>query len=626
MNRRNFILSVLPGVLLMTFGLASAGGLVTRGQTEGVESFLQSFFADYMAETHAPGAVFTLVDADGPIILEGFGKHHYENGEPVDPNRHLYRIASITKNFTAVAIMQLVEQGLIDLDADVNQYLKHIQLEDRFDKPITVRNLLQHSSGIEEEFMALSLRSVEERIPMAEYFQLHPPTRTYPPGEYNRYTNRAYMFLGHLVEDISGEVYEDYIQRHILDPLGMSDTTSDLTPEQEPRLTPGVFYVDGEYFEQEAVTTVSRPSGDLISSARDMARYIAMFLNGGEVDGQRILGSETVRLMMDNCFSHHPEFDGSCLGFGAYTTPNGITVRKHGGYYGGWNADFVLFPEQGLGYFTASSGDTRYQRELLTGLIEPLFGESGDPDDYFEFSDTIDRVEDIEGLYRPQFLSGTHEKVLGLFNGDTEAKVEEGGVLRFGAGRFRQVKPLVFRNVETGAPLVFVEDENGRIVQTLGPTGWMAVHDRLSFWQTGTFQLRLLMLSLSLAALFALVFVIAQLWNWLRRKANPNDLPERTTVAGWMVAIACMVWAASWAVLWFSGFRDIGIITFGLTGAIKVFFLLNKVAAVVTILAALATIAYAVKPERMILRKIGLALGSLASLGLTFWTWYWNLL
>jgi CubicO group peptidase (beta-lactamase class C family) len=623
---KNGIITTLAWLAAVVPLQCMAESTLGEQKIEAVDRYVHDYLTDHLEAQHVPGAVFVLADRNGELVKKGYGEHRWKDGEPIDPDRHLFRIASITKNFTAVAIMQLVEQGLIDLEADVNQYLKSIQLEDRFDNPVTVRGLLQHTAGIEEQFTGISLYSAEDRIPMAEYFQQNPPVRSYPPGEFSRYTNRAYMLLGHIVEQVSGEEYEDYMRRHITEPLGMHDTVFDPVPEQQQRLTAGTYYVNEQYIESETQTTMTRPSGDFISSAHDMGRYISMFLNGGAFDGQRILQPQTVQQMMVDCFRHHEDIPGSCLGFAEFVTPNGIRVRRHGGYYGGWNADFVLFPDLGVGYFAATNGDPRFQVDMRAQIIEPLSGQSGNPFDYFEFAETIDRSEDIKGFYRPQFVNGHHEKALHLFNGDRKASVEEGGVLRWGAESYRQVSPLVFRNTENGNELVFVEDESGRIIRSLEPASWTAIHDKLGWWERGSTQILVLKASLVIVGLFTLMFFIIRIGKWLGFLDKQNTGNRSTGLAGWFVAAACLAWVVSWSVLWFSGFRDIGVVTFGLTPGIKAFLMLNKLAAALSLLATLATLAYLFSKHRTLVQSLSYIIASVACIALLNWTSFWNIL
>jgi hypothetical protein len=286
----------------------------------------------------------------------------------------------------------------------------------------------------------------------------------------------------------------------------------------------------------------------------------------------------------------------------------------------------VLFPDLGVGYFAASNGDARFQIDMRAQIIEPLTGQSGSPFDYFEFSETIDRAQEIEGFYRPQFVNGHHEKVLHLFNGDREASIEDEGVLRWGTESYRQVSPLFFRHTETGNELVFLEDDSGQITRALGPASWTAVHDKLGWWERGMTQIRVLAISLCIAALFVLAFLIARIATWFGYRGRQNTSGRSTGLAGWLVATACLAWVASWAVLWLSGFRDIGVLMFGLTPGMRTFLFLNKLAAVLSLLAALATLVYLVRKRLSLVQSVSYVVTSMACIALLNWTSFWNIL
>ncbi len=143
--------------------------------TSRVETYVDEYFPDMLEKTHTPGATFILVDRNGPLITRGYGKHSYENGNDIDPARHLFRIASITKTMTGLGIMKLVDEGKIDLDADVNQYFSRFQIPDTFEQPITARNLLQHNSGVSDEFVALNFTEIAAKRSMGDFLEQHVP-------------------------------------------------------------------------------------------------------------------------------------------------------------------------------------------------------------------------------------------------------------------------------------------------------------------------------------------------------------------------------------------------------------------------------------------------------------------
>ena len=158
------------------------------------------------------------------LFTRGYGKADVKNDEPVVADETLFRIASTSKLFTATAVMQLVEQGKVDLDTDVNDYLKDVKVPDTYPgRPVTLRGLLTHTAGFEEHFTGSEARTAAEVVPLGKYLAEDMPARVRPPGEITSYSNYGMALAGHVVEEVSGESFDRYVKENIFNPLGMQE-------------------------------------------------------------------------------------------------------------------------------------------------------------------------------------------------------------------------------------------------------------------------------------------------------------------------------------------------------------------------------------------------------------------
>jgi CubicO group peptidase (beta-lactamase class C family) len=180
-----------------------------------------------MADHHIPGAVFVMVKDGQVFFTKGYVTANLDKQTPVDLERTIFSVMSVSKLFTATAIMQLVEQGKIRLDADVNTYLKQNQIAPTYPQPITIAELLTHTAGFDDDTEAIGhvVATPDAVVSLHEYLAVHPPVRILPPGDRMLYSNVAYDVLGAVVEDVTGQPFAQYMDAHVLRPLGMTHSS-----------------------------------------------------------------------------------------------------------------------------------------------------------------------------------------------------------------------------------------------------------------------------------------------------------------------------------------------------------------------------------------------------------------
>ncbi|SVD70248.1 uncharacterized protein METZ01_LOCUS423102 [marine metagenome] len=193
---------------------------------ENVEAFFNTAFAVQQQEHSIAGAVVAVVYQGEPLFKAGYGYADIDQRIPADAEISLFRIASITKTFVWTAIMQLHEQGKLDINDDVNDYLTEFKVPDTFPEPIRIRHLLTHTPGLEESALGMSARNLEEMKPLAQYLQTNMPARVSPPGSHASYSNWGASLAGYIIEQISGQSWSDYVDANILTVLDMKSTNT----------------------------------------------------------------------------------------------------------------------------------------------------------------------------------------------------------------------------------------------------------------------------------------------------------------------------------------------------------------------------------------------------------------
>jgi CubicO group peptidase (beta-lactamase class C family) len=319
-------LGTVLALVLMTVAAPAGAGLdegattpasaYSLGDPQELEAFVDGVLAAQLDEQHIAGAVVVVVQ-DGKVLLaKGYGFADVEKDVPVDAERTLFRPGSISKLFTWTAVMQLVEQGQIDLDADVNAYLTRFQLPATYPQPITMLDLMAHVPGFEDRSDNLFKSTPEELTSLEDYLDETNPARVYAPGTVPAYSNYGTALAGYIVEQVAGHPYEQYIQENIFQPLGMEHSSfrQPLPAELAPDMSQG-YRFNGQFSAAPFELCQGSPAGALSATGSDMARFMLAHLQDGSYDGGRILGPETARLMQTQSYTFDPGLPGMAHGF-----------------------------------------------------------------------------------------------------------------------------------------------------------------------------------------------------------------------------------------------------------------------------------------------------------------------
>ncbi len=420
------------------------------------------------------GAVVTVVK-DGKIIFaKGYGFSDLATRTPVDPANTLFRPGSTSKLFTWTAVMQQVQAGKLNLDADVNQYLD-FKIPDKFGKPITLRNLMTHSAGFEEVIQDLIVDKPTQMMPLGEYLKRHIPDRIFPPGQVIAYSNYGAALAGYIVQRVSGEPYDEYIQKHIFDALRMTHSTvqQPLPAALAPLMAKG--YTNAGADEAHPFEyVVPAPAGAGTSSGIDMAYFMLAYLGGGHYNGGTILDPATIREMWTLQLAPAPGMNGFDLGF-YQENRNGQEIVGHAGDTNVFHTDLHLLPAQHVGFFMSlnSAGKAGAAEGVRTQIFRHFL------DRYYPYAaaqpPTVANPKPdaarVSGWYESSRRT-EHALRLVYALSQTSVSARPDGTVEVSMLqtpgedpiRWREVGPLYYQQVNGQAHLKFTADSNGKIL------------------------------------------------------------------------------------------------------------------------------------------------------------------
>jgi CubicO group peptidase (beta-lactamase class C family) len=363
-----FRLLIALELLFITFAYrfnpALAAGPAARvlaGPTNPVElgTFIDNVIASAMNTDQFPGAVVTVVK-DGQLFFQkGYGYADLEKRTPVDPSTTIFRIGSTTKLFTWTAVMQLAEQGKLDLEKDVNTYLD-FKIPGTFSESITLKNLLSHTPGFEERNDGHFATRAEDLTSLDQYLKTHIPRRVFPPGKIAAYSNYGGALAGYIVERVSGMPFTEYVEKSIFTPLAMTHSSlrQPLPPALAADLSNGYRYVQGKdgYVKAGFEYIVDYPAGSASSTATDMANFMLAHLQNGQLGDARILLEQTAQQMHSQLFTPDPRIPSMAYGF-FESNINGHRILSHGGDTQFFHSNLWLILDQNTGIFVATNGD-----------------------------------------------------------------------------------------------------------------------------------------------------------------------------------------------------------------------------------------------------------------------------
>ena len=436
-----------------------------------VDAWLDGYMPYALKRGDAAGAVVVVVK-DGKVLTQrGFGYADVGARRPVDPETTLFKQASVSKLITWTAVMQLVEQGKIDLDRDINAYLD-FRIPPFAGKPVTMRNLMTHTGGFDEVQRGLNSYDPKKIPSLGDALKRQVPYRIYAPGTTPAYSNYGTSLAGYIVERVSGLSYNDYVERHIFAPAGMTRSTfrQPLPTRLQPLMASGYMLGSGKPgpFELSSLT----PSGAMAASGADMARFMIAHLD----KGGPLLKPATAAQMHDTILRLVPPLNGMALGFYEQNI-NGRRALSHAGDSLNFHSQLWIFPEEKVGiYMSMNAAGTQNVSGPIRAYLFEAFA-----DRYFPFEQRDGRVDPATAREHARMMVGTYNKTRRLetsflkameLAGQTKISLDGEGGIRLNTApdiggqprKWVEIAPFVWR--EAGGKMrLAAKVENGRVVR-----------------------------------------------------------------------------------------------------------------------------------------------------------------
>jgi CubicO group peptidase (beta-lactamase class C family) len=597
-----------------------------------VDAFAGEFFPREMARRQIPGAVFVFVSGGNIAIARGFGAAQLEPRRPVDPDRTVFRLASVSKTITATAALQLVEQKRIDLNTDVNTYLKSFQLAAAHG-PITLHHLLTHTAGFDERLTGAGARSAEDVQPSSRYLARSMPPTFIEPGRVISYSNHGYALVGHLVEEVSGRRFADYVREEIFEPLGMRRSGS-LTGRAPEDLAVAYEFVDGRHRELAPDYLQVSSAGMLFTTGTDMGHFMIAQLRGGAYGGRRILRPETVTLIHARHFTQIPDTSGWAYGLWE-DARDGSHALLHNGGGKGFRAVMYLLPQQDAGFFVGYNLADRHDDGELQELFITDFRKRFVPAQQIagERRHAPTSTEQFGGEYLyVRRARTTMEKMIAVVNSRVRVSMGENGTLVMtelsgGPVILTPIGPLLFRRGDDRGLVGFdaIVGNRPERLTAITDSGFPAVFERAPLIATLRAQIVWLLG-------MTLVFLYAAVWRPIVAivQGTRTDGWDSRRWFTWLAGIASalnLLFLIGFPLAFF-GRMEGGVPEFlyGVPVLAARLLLIPPVTAIVSVATVTAVVGIWLDGRVPMATRLAHSLVAIALLSFVVFAWYWNLM
>jgi len=515
----------------------------------------------------------------------------------------------------------------------VNDYLD-FKIPATYPKPITLRNCMTHTPGFEETIQELFVRDAKDLRPIDYYLKHHLPQRIFPPGTTPAYSNYATAMAGYIVQRVSGQPFDDYIEDHILKPLGMTHSTfrQPLPDSLKPLVSRGYDVASEPVKPFEYVEAA--PAGSSSVTAADISRFMIAHLQEGEFQGVRILRPETARLMHSRQFENLPGMNAMALGF-YEETRNGHRIIGHGGDTQYFHSDLHLIPDVGVGFFisynSAGKGEVSAREAVWHNFLDRYFPHPtvADP----QVANAAQDARSLTGRYVVSRRSETTIlKVLTAVgeskisaNSDSTISVDDLKDLNGEPKKFREIGPLMFREVNGQDRIAFKRDNSGNLLLAIDFP--FMVFEKARWYQSSMLNLPLIVSSLSILLLTVLLWPIAALVR--RHYGRRLTLPPRDRRLRLLVRIVCLLdlaFFAAFAGFFAMAFKDIGLLSPHYNPWLRMIQIVGWLGILGTLIIIYNAVRSWKQPESWLWTRLADTLIALACVGIIWFVFTWNML
>jgi CubicO group peptidase (beta-lactamase class C family) len=450
--------------------VARVGGLIDSAE---LASFVDPLITAQLAKENIPGAVFLLVQ-DGKVLYQrGYGFANVARRQRVDPEKTIWRIGSISKVFTATAVVQLADRGRFQLADDVNRYLTSFKVPATYAEPVTFEHLLTHTAGFDEIRPGTRAENAAGLLPLGD-FLANKLIRLRPPGRTISYSTYGITLAGYLVERVSGMDFETYLTRNVWRPLGMTRTNITVPDALRADLAQGYEYENGANKLADWEWYHTTPASSINSSAADMGRFMIAQLQNGRYGSTRIMSERAALDMHRQHVTSHPRLAGFAYGFYEEFT-NGERLLQHGGNVEGFSAQLALIPARGIGFFIASQHEPARLKDVVqSALLDHYFpAKPGPAAAAIPMPGYRERAPRFAGTYElNQFCHSCGPNRREYTRVEVKANADGTISITRNPEPFVEVSPLFFQRLNGTGGVAFREDASGRVTLMAGDS-WL---------------------------------------------------------------------------------------------------------------------------------------------------------
>ena len=522
--------------------------------SENLENFLDEFVPAEMEEAHVPGLVITVVSGDEVLLSKGYGYANIQHKIPMTPYANV-RAGSVSKSVLATGVIKLVEQGVLDLNAPVSDYITDLELADEFGPAATIGQLLTHMSGYPDTLVESHSPDLAGYDPLGEVLRTDLVPRAFAPGTVSAYSDWNFSLLGYAIEKATGSPYEIVLADLLFAPLGMENTTYlQPLPEaiyQDLATGYGWDYSKNQYYIVPHDFVRMSPGIALVTNGNDMGIYLRMLLNEGGFNGKQILDDQSLSLLLERQGGAHEYSRGWSYGF-IENTISGRRVLYKDGNGMGFSNRVVLMPDQDLGIFISINhrnlGEGMWLTRaagMATRTLPSAIFEKFVPETEVKSLELQPPYSDIDldqftghyqkaGVSRDDFF-----KLEGMLD-NVDVKTADGGNLKIGSSVYQPVAPLVFQHLENpDFHIIFAENQENEVeFLTFGGTG---SYQKVPWYQARNFQIGLLVVITLISIVMVIAWPFTRQGHWM----------------GWVVGLFNLAFIAGVAWIFNSQFVDL---------------------------------------------------------------------
>nr|WP_255450129.1 beta-lactamase family protein [Bacillus sp. AR2-1] len=426
-----------------------------------VDAFTNKVIPEKMKKENAAGVALVVVKDNQILFQKGFGFSDKEKSTPIDPKKTVFRLASISKVFTASAVMQLVEQGKIDINKDIVNYMGGLKYQNKMGEPVTMEHLLTHTTGFDYvDPRPEDIHYQENDYTMLkDYVEDNMPTVVRKPGDTYTYDNFASMLQGYIVQSLTNTPFYKYMAKNIFYPLEMHNSSFVMTNFIKEKLATG-YDAKGNVIPFYQTRPTDMPQGSMFSTGSDVANFMIAQLNDGKYKNNQILQKETVEDMQKTKFALHPKYPNMTYGFEFFSpqSHNGQYVFGKGGNIPGFSSLMWLIPEHKIGVFVVTNKDSSaLPVEVFDDFMNEYFPDKIKPE---YLNPNEEELKKFEGVYRD----------LRLKNLMSHVNISEGKLYVsdkvYGKQELKQIDPLLFED-EKGNYMAFKLHKDGTVKEMI---------------------------------------------------------------------------------------------------------------------------------------------------------------